>query len=65
MKRSAIKEAKQEANWFLKRVEQWQIMDDAREYRKDDAIWDHTKETAALKRASLDLTRALAQMRKP
>lgn len=64
MKRTEVIKAQQEAKRFLEKVEP------ALNYFKDrngeNIDWQTcgTKETAALKRASLDLTRALADMRK-
>jgi hypothetical protein len=49
-------EAEAEARRFLARVEAW------RKARIDTALWG--KENAAMKRASLDLTRALVEVRR-
>lgn len=69
MKPKDIAVAEAEAKRFLARVT---AAKDAFEYRKfntphDGGYWSNTdtKATAALRRASLDLTRALAAMRKP
>jgi hypothetical protein len=53
-----IKEAEQEAFRLLSRIES------VKKCNGDDLVWG-CKHTAALRRASLDLTRALAEMRKP
>lgn len=58
-----IKEAKAEAKRFLKRVTE---LEEMRARNKGD-MWSAygMKEHGAVKRASLDLTRALAKLRKP
>ncbi len=60
MKAETLKAAEAEAKRFLARCA---------EYRKaaGDRIgyWDHPRESGAVKRASMDLTRALADLRKP
>lgn len=58
MTKEKIETAKQEALRFLKRLEQLEYVDD-REYYSD------TKQRGAVKRASMDLTRSLAELRKP
>lgn len=63
MKINAIKESKQEAERFLKRVDEYE-----KEYEEDKTRkWRKAsfKESGALRRASLDLTRSLAKMRNP
>ena len=57
-----IKEAKAEAKRFLQRVAEWE----AQQGRKDDFGHriDTPKESGAVRRASMDLTRALAKLRR-
>ena len=57
-----IKEAKAEAKRFLKRCEEWE----AQQGRKDDFGHriDTPKESGAVRRASMDLTRSLANLRR-
>lgn len=59
MKENAIIEAKAEAERFLKRVEA--LMNDPFDWPK--MRWGSAN-TGAVKRASMDLTRALAKMRR-
>jgi len=53
-----LKQAKSEALRFVKQV-------NALEQTKPQYMFCGTKETGAVKRASMDLSRALAEMRKP
>jgi hypothetical protein len=65
MKRHTITEAKKAAKRFLSAVsefEERERTDD--QFRRFIGITGF-KETAAVRRASMDLTRALAEMRKP
>lgn len=65
MRQEKIIAAKKEAERFLERVEaliERHAKDE--QFRKYFEICGH-KETAALKRSSMDLTRALSEMRKP
>ena len=64
MQSACIVDAKREAQRFLKRVKAYE-----ERYGSDTNFREYChmvgfKETGALRRASLDLTRALAQMRK-
>ena len=60
MRKEAVTEAITEAKRFLKRAHEYEkVMADRR------VEWEHPIECGALRRASLDLTRALARMRKP
>jgi hypothetical protein len=53
--------AEQEAKRFLARVKELKAaVSDA-----DGSLWSNPKETGAVRRASMDLTRALSAMRKP
>ena len=61
---SKIKEAEEEAHRFIRRVNEWRL-----ECRKNNVDLDSiyasgTKESGAIRRASLDLTRALANLRR-
>lgn len=58
MQPDKIKKAKSEAQRFLKNIAE---LDRAKECGE----WSCPKEHGALRRASMDLTRALAEMRKP
>ena len=58
MRRQAIIAAALEARRFLEKVQAYE--DNAPSYE-----FVGTKETGALRRASMDLTRSLAEMRKP
>lgn len=58
MKHEKVVEAIDEAKRFLRRAEAWE------ERCKDNPYYHPSKESGALRRASLDLTRALAEMRK-
>ncbi len=63
MTRAKIKAAEAEARRFLERVKALRaVLDDGAE---DDPIWDCPRQSGAVRRASLDLTRALAEMRRP
>ncbi len=65
MNENKVEIAIQEAERFLLRVSAWKIAN-KRTYEMDGKIYPcyAPAESAALKRASLDLTRALADMRK-
>ena len=65
MKISKILDAQKEAKRFLEKVKKLQATQKWSEQGKCDYLIFGSKESAALKRASLDLTRALAEMRKP
>lgn len=54
MRADALKDAKEEAKRFLKRVTEFEAQGSN----------TYTKESGAVKRSSLDLTRALAKLRK-
>ena len=56
----ALDEAIDEARRFIDRAEKAK-----RELCTNDYAWVGTKETAAAKRASMDLTRSLVSVRKP
>lgn len=58
MNLEAVKTAESEARRFLRRVQ------DMKEKNKDQPSWVPAKEKAAVKRASMDLTRALADLRR-
>lgn len=58
MQPDKIKEAISEARRFLKKAENYERVMKINE-------WSNPKEAGAMRRASLDLTRALADMRKP
>ena len=60
MNLARVGEAKNEAKRFLRAVAAFEARARA---EKADLSWQPTKEGGALKRASLDLTRALAAMR--
>lgn len=59
MKKTKVQEAMVEAKRFLKRANVWIEL-----AAKDEYIEFGSKAGGALRRASLDLTRALAEMRK-
>ena len=61
MKRQRIQEAEAEAERFLSRIAD--LMDKAKEVGDLSAIEFGSPESGALRRASMDLTRALARMR--
>jgi len=54
--KARVAEAEAEARRFLKRVDQWKAA------RKEPGT--HPRESGAMKRASMDLSRALAALRK-
>lgn len=65
MRHKNVMIAKSEAERFLRAVDEFE-----QRYENDERFKDYMgitgfKETAAVKRASLDLTRALADLRKP
>jgi hypothetical protein len=60
-----IKEAELEAKRFLARVAVWRKAQGTTEYNGHTYANHTPRESGALRRASLDLTRALAAMRKP
>jgi hypothetical protein len=60
MEDGRIKTAKAEAKRFLKRLDEYE-----QEVKARGGNYDCPKESGALRRASMDLTRALAEMRKP
>ena len=64
MKKEKLQTAKEEALRFLKRVEE---LEDENEVSSIHApsYYIGSKKTGAVKRASMDLTRALAELRKP
>lgn len=57
-----IETAEQEARRFLERVEAVKVL--CTEFNRQYNHVDSPKETGALRRSSMDLTRALADMRK-
>lgn len=61
MKIKSVLLASQEARRFLKAEKAWRDRIDL----EDMEHWRASKEGGALRRASLDLTRALAELRKP
>ncbi len=66
MKAEALEKAFEEAERFIELAKKVEIVHDKYANGKPYVhVKDYTKETAACKRASLDLTRALAEMRKP
>jgi hypothetical protein len=66
MKRHTITEAKEAAGRFIAAVDKLHEREEADDYfRRHMNSGSGFKETAAVRRASLDLTRALAEMRKP
>jgi hypothetical protein len=67
LKKQNIDEAKKEAKRFLAKVEDFELWLKAERklFVVDNNFTGGNKTTGALKRASMDLTRALAQMRKP
>jgi len=58
MTKDKILEAKFEAERFLVKADNMLLV-------KPDLYWCYPKESGALRRSSMDLTRALAEMRKP
>lgn len=65
MSPETIKEAEAEARRFLARVAVWRKAQGTTEYNGHSYANFTPRENAAVRRASLDLTRALAAMRKP
>lgn len=65
MTHDSIVEAEKACNRFLECVEKYQQSNLANKYVAEpyDRIWPGTKVTGALRCASLDLSRALAEMR--
>jgi hypothetical protein len=64
MKRQAIIDAEKEAKRFLEKAVEFHRMDrDIPNYSKD-TVCQTSKEAASLKRSSMDLTRALTNLRK-
>lgn len=59
-KRERVEEAVREAHRFIKRAENLLACTSA-----DQGMYEFPVESGATRRASLDLTRALAEMRKP
>lgn len=59
MNDDGVKAAEKAAKEFLARVAAW------RKSNPSPQFWVGTKESGALRRASMDLTRALAEMRRP
>lgn len=64
MKIGNIRKAKNEAIKFIQLVEQVEKTQDYR-FMDDNSSTTTSKETGALKRSSMDLTRSLAELRKP
>ena len=66
MKITSINAAVAEARRFLKRYSEWEEMQ-GRTYENGNQVYtiDTPRENGALRRASLDLSRALADMRRP
>ena len=65
MKPEDIKTAEAEAKRFLARVVEWRKAQRTEAYPLGSYTPATPRESGAMKRASLDLTRALAKMRKP
>lgn len=63
MRPKKVDEAANEAKRFLDRVRKLKAAVGSTHWNGNEHIWG-SKETAAVRRASLDLTRALAEMRK-
>jgi hypothetical protein len=61
---SLIKEAEEEAHRFIRRCNEWRLMCSKNKIDKDSVYAYGNKESGAITRSSLDLTRALAAMRK-
>jgi hypothetical protein len=59
MNKHTIETAAAEAKRFLERVNALQAVN------KSNNEWEQPKERGAVRRASMDLTRALAELRKP
>ena len=65
MRKENITTAKAEAKRFLARVSEWEKAQSTYE-AYGHTFHNHTpKQSGSLRRASMDLTRALAEMRKP
>lgn len=65
MKYDAIMVAKAEAKRLIDRIEEWELSRKQYEVSGHKYFVHSPKESGALRRASMDLTRALAEMRKP
>lgn len=65
MSPGTIKEAEAEARRFLARVHAWRQAQGTERTDHGEYSISTPRENGALRRASLDLTRALAAMRKP
>ena len=65
MRRDEISQAKEVAQRFLLSIEAMELRERLDEHFRRYSNIVGFKETAAVRRASLDLTRALAKMRKP
>jgi hypothetical protein len=65
MKRYTIDDAKAAAERFIATVDAMIEREGSDDYFRRHRAHGGFKETAAVRRASLDLTRALAEMRKP
>ena len=61
MNLDTVNEAITEARRFIQRAEAWKKV----EAEKAKSYYNNPKESGAMRRASMDLTRALAKMRKP
>ena len=62
---SRIKEAEEEAHRFIRRVNEWRLACKEANVGLDSVYARGTKESGAIGRASLDHSRALANLRKP
>jgi hypothetical protein len=60
----SVKDAVAEAERFLKKYKEWEEVQ-GQTYGKSNYPLSTPTENAALKRSSMDLTKALAKMRKP
>lgn len=67
MKKEKVDAAAEVCRLFLKRVDEWNEAKRPKKYwgSEEEYIPTAPKENAALHRASMELTRALADMRKP
>lgn len=65
MQTDRIKDAENEAKRFLTRVAEWRKAQKTNHYNGHDYPIFTAKECGAVRRSSMDLTRALAAMRKP
>ena len=63
MNKRAVRTAVEEARRFIAKAEKVLARDFQAETADDESLW-RSPETAATSRASLDLTRALAEMRR-